>query len=67
MPSSGISYFEAQRLAAQARANGDAATFQHRTIVASQAALISSIVEMGLDRVRVIVDTAMMDDRRPLE
>lgn len=58
-------YYEAQRLAARSRAQGDRSRFWHWAKTASEVARLSPVVEMDMKVVQAIADEEMQKYRRP--
>jgi len=58
-------YYEAQRLAARSRAQGDRSGFWHWAKVASEIARLSPVAEMDMKVVQTIADEEMQKHRRP--
>ncbi|MFG1293628.1 hypothetical protein V5F32_18620 [Xanthobacter oligotrophicus] len=60
-----LSYYEAQRLAARRRAQGDGSGFSHWAKVASEVARLSPVAEMDMKVVQAIADEEMRKHHNP--
>ena len=58
-------YYEAQRLAARSRAQGNRSEFWHWAKVASEVARLSPAAEMDMKIVQAIADKEMLEHQRP--
>lgn len=59
-----LSYYEAQRLAARCRSQGDRSGFWHWAKVAAEVARLSPVAEMDMKVVQAIADEEMQKHRK---